>query len=107
VRIRIHQKSPLLRFFPLWVSAFVLGRHIFLRGRLAHFSDAGLRHELIHVGQYLELGIVRFLWRYFWTERRLSYSQKSLEREAYENEWDPDYLRRRWPGVRLESGHRH
>lgn len=102
MQVRIHQHSPLLRLFPRWVSAFALGRHIFLRGPLATFSQEGLRHELIHVGQFLELGMVPFLWRYFWQERRLAYRQKSLEREAYDNQGDPAYLERRWPQLRLE-----
>lgn len=102
MRIRIHQQSPVLWLFPRWVSGFVLGRRIFLRGRLAEFGETALRHELIHVAQYLELGVVRFLWRYLWIERRLPYREKSFEREAYENQGDPGYLGKRWPGVKLE-----
>jgi hypothetical protein len=98
----VHERSPLLLFFPGWVSAFVFGRRIFLRDRLAELSAGALRHEVIHACQYAERGRLRFLWRYLWTERRLPYRQKTFEREAYDHQDDDGYLRRRWPGVTIE-----
>ncbi len=102
MKIRVHERSPCLFFFPRWVSGFVLGSHIFFRSRLELLPPEALRHELIHACQYAEHGIGRFLWRYFWTERRLPYRQKSFEREAYAHQHDPGYPARRWPGVRME-----
>lgn len=47
------------------VIAITLGRRIYVRGVLA--ADAFerlMRHELEHVRQVSELGLLRFLWRY-------------------------------------------
>jgi hypothetical protein len=53
-------------------DAFVLGRHVFLSRRGALEIRAGteegrelLAHELVHVEQYEERGVPRFLLRYF------------------------------------------
>lgn len=55
--------------YPWWLRPFLqrdviaitLGRRIYLRGIV---SEATLRHELAHVRQVSELGLIRFLWRY-------------------------------------------
>ena len=45
------------------VAGMTLGRWILLRR--GHERDAGLvAHELVHVRQWRELGVLRFLWRY-------------------------------------------
>jgi hypothetical protein len=56
--------------YPWWLRPFLhrntiaitLGRRIFIAAD--HASDALLRHELVHVRQAGELGVVRFFWRY-------------------------------------------
>ncbi|HEV7573854.1 MAG TPA: DUF4157 domain-containing protein [Thermoanaerobaculia bacterium] len=56
--------------YPWWLRLFLhrrtiaitLGRRIYVAE--GHASDALLRHELVHVRQAGELGILRFLWRY-------------------------------------------
>jgi hypothetical protein len=56
--------------YPWWLRLFLhrdivaitLGRRIYIAE--GHESDALLRHELVHVRQAGELGVVRFLWRY-------------------------------------------
>ncbi len=56
--------------FPWWlrplvrrdVAAITLGRRIYIDA--AHRSEALLRHELVHVRQAGELGLIPFLWRY-------------------------------------------
>jgi hypothetical protein len=56
--------------YPWWLRMFVhrrtiaitLGRRIYIAE--GHDTDALLRHELVHVRQAGELGLVRFLWRY-------------------------------------------
>ena len=42
--------------------AITLGRRIYFAE--GHASDALLRHELVHVRQAGELGVLRFVWRY-------------------------------------------
>jgi len=56
--------------YPWWLRLFLhrntiaitLGRRIYVAE--GHASDALLRHELVHVRQARELGVLRFLWRY-------------------------------------------
>jgi len=55
--------------YPWWLRLFVhrnvaaitLGRRIYIAEEA---TEAILRHELVHVRQAGELGLVRFLWRY-------------------------------------------
>lgn len=102
MKVRLHFRSPLLLFFPSWVTGVTVGRHIFFRRGRETVSPQTLRHELIHVCQYAELGLWGFLWRYLWRERRHPYREKSFEREAFDHQNDPDYRARRWPQVRLK-----
>jgi hypothetical protein len=56
--------------YPWWLRLFVhrgtiaitLGRRIYVAE--GHASEALLRHELVHVRQAGELGLLRFFWRY-------------------------------------------
>ena len=63
--------KPIVRIgYPWWLRPFVhrhvaaitLGRRIYIAAE--EESEALLRHELVHVRQAGELGLVRFLWRY-------------------------------------------
>lgn len=73
--------------------AFTLGRTV--RYRYPDDGDKVLRnHENIHVGQFAKLGVVRFLWQYFFTEWGVPYREKSLEKEAYGHQHDLTYPRR-------------
>ena len=71
----------------------------------AHKKDSVfVTHERIHLRQQLELLIVLF---YVWygleylirllilKDKKKAYRSISFEREAYQNEKDPDYLKRR------------
>lgn len=50
-------------WLPLGVAGMTLGRFILLRRD--HLSDTALlAHELVHVRQWRELGVPKFLWRY-------------------------------------------
>ena len=79
---------------------------LFVRGRKEQLKPEVLRHERIHSRQWLELLIVFFLpwyciewfiklWKY--TNGHTAYRNISLEREAYENEKNENYLRDRKP----------
>ncbi|HUF83653.1 MAG TPA: hypothetical protein VMQ81_03570 [Acidimicrobiia bacterium] len=45
------------------IAGMTLGRWILLRRGHEHDADL-VGHELVHVRQWRELGLVRFLWRY-------------------------------------------
>ncbi|MGH8870686.1 MAG: eCIS core domain-containing protein [Acidimicrobiia bacterium] len=79
VRLLIHPIEPetvrvrpaprlLQRFWARDIRAMTLGRTIFLEPLLLSSAQdrAGLLlvHELVHVRQWHELGVMRFLWRY-------------------------------------------
>ena len=89
--------------YPWWLRPFLhrntiaitLGRRIYIAAE--HVSDALLRHELVHVRQAGELGVVRFLWRYvaeYLRNRRrgmthdAAYRAISFEAEAFAAEGD-------------------
>ena len=95
-----------------WTIVFSFGKanaitifpFIFLRYRIFKLVEQLIRHERIHLRQALELGIVFFyLWylcefvlrfiRFKNFDR--AYRNISFEREAYQQEHDPDYLLRR------------
>ena len=84
--------------FPWWmrpflmrgVAAITIGRRVWVRPDA--YSDGLLRHELAHVRQMRELGVLRFLWRYLgeYVRNRLNgmsaddaYRNISFEREAF------------------------
>lgn len=84
--------------FPWWmrpflvrgVAAITIGRRIWVRADA--YSDALLHHELVHVRQMRELGLLRFVWRYVreYFRNRLAgmssddaYRNISFEREAF------------------------
>lgn len=94
------------RFIPFrgFTAINILGL-IFVRKGMK-FTDADLRHERIHTRQMLELLILPFyLWYGIeWLIRLIktrnvqrAYLSISFEREAYEHQDDPDYLRHRRP----------
>jgi len=67
----MRSKEAIVRVgYPWWLRlvlhrrtiAITLGRRIYIAEGYA--TDALLRHELVHVRQAGELGVIRFLWRY-------------------------------------------
>lgn len=86
---------------PIEIGAISLGIFVFSRGVM---SDGTKMHETIHYKQYLELGFVGFLILYpaFWFMNLASglsgaeaYFQIPFEIEAYANQHDPDYMKKR------------
>ena len=88
---------------PIEIGAITLGFIVFSRNEM---NVATKRHETIHFQQFLELFFIGFvvLYFYYWLKnlafgmgRELSYFAIPFEREAYENDWNEDYLRdRKW-----------
>ena len=86
---------------PIEINAIALGPIILSRGEM---SEQTKRHETIHFQQYLELLFVGFLILYFlyWIlyickgmSGQDAYYNIPFEREAYDNDADPNYLQSR------------
>lgn len=58
-------------------------------------TDELINHEKIHLRQQLELLILPFFILYFFEFKKKGYWNISFEREAYENENDLTYLKKR------------
>ena len=98
----------LLSFFaPIEIGAITLGFVVFSRDDM---SETTRRHETIHFQQYLETLFLGFLILYFYDYAksritgitgRESYRKIRAEKEAYENQDDPNYLRnrKRWKWI--------
>ena len=92
--------------FKGYLAMNICGLLFVRKGQRGKLKPEVLRHERIHSRQWLELLIVGFLlwysiewfvklWKY--TNGHTAYRNISLEREAYANEADEDYLRNRKP----------
>ena len=77
---------------------------MFVKQRLDKENAVFVNHERIHLRQQLELLLFLFLFGIFWSfvvrwiqykNFDLGYRNISFEREAYANEKDLDYLKRR------------
>jgi hypothetical protein len=95
----VNEEGAIVRSgFPWWmrpflmrgVAAITLGRRVWIRAGAE--SEALLRHELTHVRQMRDLGVIRFLWRYLreYLRNRLggmsadaAYRNISFEEEAF------------------------
>jgi hypothetical protein len=83
----INNARAIVRFgFPWWLRLFLLsdvagitlGRRIYIDG--SRDVVRSVRHELIHVRQIAELGVVRFYWR--WVSEYVSNRRRGLPSEA-------------------------
>jgi hypothetical protein len=63
-------------------DAMTIGQRIFVRG--PRISAGLLAHEYAHVRQYRELGMIRFLIRYYGGLIRHGYKNHPMEHEAHE-----------------------
>lgn len=78
---------------------------VFLKHHLDKGNEVFINHERIHLRQQLELLIIPFFIWYFseyilrliqYKDRDLAYRNISFEREAYANEKDLNYLKKRF-----------
>lgn len=85
-----HFESRLFRWLPVDADAITFGRHVFFRDGLP--SQSLVAHELVHVRQYAELGIPRFIALYCWDylvgrlnglDHKTAYRSIRFEAEAY------------------------
>jgi len=95
---KLVKRSKILKYiFPKWVKAFTFNNIIFIKDD--NISENLLSHELIHVKQYKENGILKFLVLYFYhyfknliilKNSKLAYLMIPFEIEAYMNETKGD-----------------
>ena len=65
--------------------AMVIGKTIHLYGATREDflgNPHWVRHEVCHVRQYRQLGLVPFLWKYLWECRKVGYYENRFEKEA-------------------------
>jgi hypothetical protein len=97
---------------PKGFRAFTFFPFIFLLDKKDKFNPVLLNHERIHIRQQAELFIVFFFIWYgmeflirlvHYQNRREAYHAISFEREAYKNEKDLDYLKKKsfWSFLRF------
>lgn len=92
----------ILSFFaPINIGAITLGFIVFSKGKM---SERTKRHETIHFQQFLETFFIGFLLIYFWdyclnqirfASSEIAYRKIRAEMEAYDFDYDPDYLKNR------------
>lgn len=98
-----NSKVPVfLSFFtPITIGAITIGPFVFSRDEM---SDVTKNHETIHWQQYIETGIIGFIFLYYsfylynylkCRNGSLSYHAIPFEREAYDHDEDMDYLSKR------------
>lgn len=75
-------------------KAITLWPFIFVRNGY-NFNDIDLNHEKIHGSQQLELFIIPFYLIYIIEWIFKGYRQISFEKEAYNNQYNKDYLKTR------------
>jgi len=106
INVKIKYESLIVKlFFPNWVTGVTIGSIILFKNKSDQVSQTLLNHELIHVCQYQEQGLLKFLWKYLWKERKVSYKNKESEKEAYKFEEDLYYIDRRWFNYKLKLNH--
>ena len=104
IRIPITCHKIFIRKFN--ISGITLFPFIFLASTEIKQNNQIVRHERIHLRQELELFVVLFYLIYFteflvgyikYNDRYKAYRNISFEREAFDNDLNPDYLKIRRP----------
>ncbi|TNE56254.1 MAG: hypothetical protein EP338_00375 [Bacteroidetes bacterium] len=79
------------------VRGYTIFPFIFLSNSTYKEDQVLINHERIHIRQQMELLLIPFVFWYFMAYFRRGYRLISFEQEAYENEQNLDYLKRRKP----------
>ena len=99
-------------FTPITIGAITIGPLVFSRGEM---SEVTKNHETIHWQQYIECGIIGFIFLYYlfyainflrYRDGKMAYYQIPFEKEAYDNDNNLDYLetRKRYAWVKTNGG---
>ena len=101
----------LSKIAPIEIGAITLGFVVICRGVM---DEETKRHETIHFQQYLETGFLGFLLLYAWDylcgyashkNGAQAYREIRAEKEAWDNDHDPEYLmnRKRWAWLKPQG----
>lgn len=83
--------------FPGFIAMMLFGV-IFARKKYRPLGVVTINHEGIHDAQAKECnGYFRYYWKYLRCWVKYGYRNIPFEREAYDNEENPDYLNKREP----------
>ena len=97
-------------FTPITIGAITIGPLVFSRGEM---SEVTKNHETIHWQQYIETGIIGFIFLYYlfyainflrYRDGELAYYMIPFEKEAYDNDNNLDYLETRKRYSWINSG---
>lgn len=100
----------LSHFTPITIGAITIGPLVFSRGEM---SEVTKNHETIHWQQYIETGIIGFIFLYYlfyainflrYRDGELAYYMIPFEKEAYDNDKNLDYLETRKRYSWINSG---
>ena len=100
----------LSHFTPITIGAITIGPLVFSRGEM---SEVTKNHETIHWQQYIETGIIGFIFLYYlfyainfirYRDGELAYYMIPFEKEAYDNDNNLDYLETRKRYSWINSG---
>ena len=97
-------------FTPITIGAITIGPLVFSRGEM---SEVTKNHETIHWQQYIETGIIGFIFLYYlfyainfirYRDGELAYYMIPFEKEAYDNDNNLEYLETRKRYSWINSG---
>jgi hypothetical protein len=92
-------ESKFITFWILGVAGIVLYPFLFINNKN---NKKLLNHELIHVEQIKDCGVLMFyiLYLWYWIKNGFSYLKNPFEIEAFDNENDMEYIsnreRKKW-----------
>ena len=101
VKVIYESKIPKLLSVFISIGAITLYPYIIYRCKEEEVPERTKRHEMIHIHQQRELGVIGFyiLYTYYWLKKLAKYKNFSVayynipfEIEAYKNEHMHDYL---------------
>lgn len=85
-------QSKFLAYWLLGVNAIVLYPFVFIYDKT---DKVMLNHELIHIKQIKEDGIIKFYFKYLWDWVRMGFKYRKIpyEVEAYNNQDNLNYIK--------------
>lgn len=93
-----------MRIVPIWMpkwfqfNAFTIKPYVFIRStvRLPE-CDALLRHEQVHLDQQSRIGLIKFVWQYFFSaQKRIEFETEAMIAEGFNDATIADQLVNRY-----------
>ncbi len=82
----------------IWPHTYIrYDKEYIIKSRGLNYLEKLINHEKIHLKQWVEFGIILFpiFYAIGWLIAGFSYRNNFLEKEAYDNEYDINYLKHR------------